>query len=171
MKATALVILFLCSLGLKAQIKIGDITVSEAMAKEYFLDCYTHPDTLWRDLRGFSREDGLRWEEIARQSLCTVDPPPSKAELAQREKENREEQRKDSLKRVNDKVLRPHGIKKTLEGKEYWFSNYSDKSLNCIDTSALSFEGDVTGYFISSIGYVVPRKPSAEDFAKWMRRK
>lgn len=32
--------------GYAQNIKIGDIEISDQMAKEYFLDCYTHPDTI-----------------------------------------------------------------------------------------------------------------------------
>ncbi len=30
----------------EAQIKIGDMEITEAIAKEYFLDCYVNPDTV-----------------------------------------------------------------------------------------------------------------------------
>lgn len=39
--------LFLMSFACQAQIKIGDITISDSLAKEYFLDCYQYPETTY----------------------------------------------------------------------------------------------------------------------------
>lgn len=39
-------ILLLLAISIQAQIKIGDITINESLAKEYFMDCHTHPDTV-----------------------------------------------------------------------------------------------------------------------------
>lgn len=36
----------LLSLNVKAQTKIGNITLSDSEAKAYFLDCYNRPDTI-----------------------------------------------------------------------------------------------------------------------------
>lgn len=43
-------LLFICltAFTVRAQnIKIGDISISDALAKEYFLDCYKRPDTVY----------------------------------------------------------------------------------------------------------------------------
>jgi len=45
-KIASVVSLLLISINVNAQIKIGDIEISEKLAKEYFFDCYNKPDTV-----------------------------------------------------------------------------------------------------------------------------
>lgn len=110
-------VLFLLSLTVaQAQIKIGDITVSRALAREYFLDCQTHPDTVTNPY------EKNYW--IVDDS-ATVGATYSEKEAAMRDAED------ERLTRVALGVFR---------GKDY------------------------------RKRYVVPRTPSAADFAKWLRR-
>jgi hypothetical protein len=41
----------LLSLQLHSQVKIDNLTIPDYEAKDYFLDCYKYPDTLWYQLR------------------------------------------------------------------------------------------------------------------------
>ncbi len=47
-KYNIFVVILMCLMGsaVDAQIKIGDIEITEALAKEYFFDCYAKPDTV-----------------------------------------------------------------------------------------------------------------------------
>lgn len=53
------------------QIKIGDITVSEELAKDFFYYCETNPDTITIHLGygGISQDEEYRFKELDRQSL------------------------------------------------------------------------------------------------------
>ena len=72
MKITLFVILlfgFLSVWGHAQNIKIGDIAISDSLAKEYFLDCYTNPDTIQSPNTIEGRDNIRRWEEIESKAI------------------------------------------------------------------------------------------------------
>ena len=62
---------FLLAEFLPAQVKIGDIEVSEKTAKDFFIYCQTNPDTITIHLGtgGVGQEEEYRFKELDRQSL------------------------------------------------------------------------------------------------------
>lgn len=107
-----------------AQIKIGDITISDSLAKEYFLDCHKHPDTLKKKYPNVSYADG-------------AERMMSDLEIKQKIEMDRFNQWLDEN---NIKVLRKYGNHNGIK-------------------------------YIEDEWYLMPRQPSASDFAAFMRRK
>lgn len=66
-----LIVLLLYSLIAFGQIKIGDITISEKIAKDFFYYCQINPDTITIrvSMGGTSEEEEFRYKELDRQSL------------------------------------------------------------------------------------------------------
>lgn len=124
MKIKIILILLITSLACKGQIKIGDITISDSLAKEYFLDCYQRPDTFKKKYSGISYVNG-----------------------GERFMTNYEIEQKNEMENFNSwldknkiKVLRKYG---NYKGEKYTEDEW----------------------------YLVPRTPSASDFAEFIRRK
>jgi len=59
-----IILFFLSAMFLPAQIKIGDIEVSEEIAKEFFYYCQTNPDTVVIKLPELVGEEDMRNFEI-----------------------------------------------------------------------------------------------------------
>jgi hypothetical protein len=103
-----------------AQIKIGHITISDSIAKDYFNDCQKNPDTLW--IR-------VRYQFLTHE----------------------------------DSIILGASVK--MFGESY---DYTPPPKEIIDKSI--------GYIYATVdrqkvGYVIPRTPSADDFAKWFLRR
>jgi hypothetical protein len=59
MKNLLFILLVLIPCLASAQVKIGDITLTDKEAKEYLLDCYSYPDTIWFP-NGYTQKSGTR---------------------------------------------------------------------------------------------------------------
>lgn len=59
---------------LAQNIKIGDIAVSDSLAKKYFLDCYQHPDTI----RNQPYSNGDWFDQKFKKSIGWYDPNQKK---------------------------------------------------------------------------------------------
>jgi len=56
----------------RAQVKIDNLEVSDKIAKEYFLDCYKNPDTVWfRSMNGGFSPDPQR-DEYGRMAIKII---------------------------------------------------------------------------------------------------
>jgi hypothetical protein len=75
MEKMILLLLLFVNVNTFAQIKIGDITLSEKEATEYLLDCYNYPDTIWLP-SSFSYKIGTRtWRhEIEDKAIDVIWP-------------------------------------------------------------------------------------------------
>ena len=57
----AWVVIAVCVILAKGQIKFGDITVPDSVAKEYFLDCWKHPDVVYNHSIGEIQDHDYMW--------------------------------------------------------------------------------------------------------------
>jgi hypothetical protein len=145
-----LILILLLSTAMFAQIKIGDITIPESTAKEYFLYCYKHPDTTWFYQYSDSKI------EIEKQRI-------------------RDEQRKKELAKRLSKVKTHADSIKTFWGM--WGSqidtamrlidnrewNLARNNIGCVNKSKKVNE-DITEHYT---GYLTKHKPTALDFSRW----
>ena len=156
------------------QIKIGNITIPENLAKKYLLDCYKHPDTVM--LKSM-------WEDKIRNNNVSFS--------YSYEEERHQKMRVESF---NDKVL-SSSISRIVD--TLWFKDRYDTSYNYMGCRILACTGcteeflDKTNnkeilkekasgikkiefikdHFIAlpSSKYLVPRTPSEADFIKWLK--
>ena len=134
-----LICLFFFSLGVNAQVKIGNITVTESTAKEYFLFCYQNPDT-------------SRW---------FYDYTVTKA---MKEKHKRLSERLDKAKNYADTldVFRTDSTIsrcRQLRPDEAYLSNNN--------VGHISKTREIHGETFYYIAYLTKHEPTAQDFSEW----
>lgn len=117
--------------GVSGQIKIGDIEIPEKMAKEYFLDLYTKPDTVNAgDLimnKGWFSPSKVIWSERKKRIIKII----------------------------------------------YNCSDWKEKGHPNEESfiRRIKGEGGFDLGILERIFCIIPREPSASDFAKWMRKR
>lgn len=156
MKILFFILIPFCSFG---QIKIGDITVSNDVAKEYFLDCKQKPDTVWRTHFFYMESDmneEIYWAKNEGQSLYKV---KSKREIAYDIKLKEE----IGQRRIRDSIAT---IGFTQQQRDSYFINQFNSSTT---TSQIIYHGQIDSNHFPE-GYAIPRTPSASDFATWFSK-
>lgn len=111
------------------QIKIGDIEISDAIAKEYFLDLYAKPDTIPYRYLVINKEPYRSGEEI----------------WSERKKK----------------------VQKTI----YKCSDWKELGYSSKKEFIWLIKGKDGPGRSERIFYILPREPSASDFAKWFRKR
>ena len=135
-----LICLFFFSLGVNAQVKIGNITVTESTAKEYFLFCYQNPDT-------------SRWFY---EYTVTKD---------MKEKEKRFYESLDKARSYVDSMAvfqfdsSTSCFSRMANEEENYFLEHSIGRV----TTSIERNGDTFYY----IGYLTKHEPTAQDFLEW----
>lgn len=128
-----------------AQIKIGDITVSESIAKDYFLWCYQNPDTTW-----FYQYGELKSEIEKRR----IEEEDFQRKLA------KAKTHKDSVKLIGERFNRMDiGYSRTLTNEE---SQLMRHNLGTVDRKEET--NDIIYYYT---GYLTKREPTARGFSEW----
>lgn len=142
--------LLLCAVFCQAQLKIGSITVDSETAKKYIADCYLHPDTV----RPKSMYDFLSCTN------CSVS--------------NEEIQRAKIMADDFNENLIKYNIGEVIDTVHYeahsdtlydgvLFANYDYKK----DAKNIEIEHQPAWSYVDWKGYLMPRKPSEQDFVKW----
>ncbi len=156
---TILSCLLLASAG--AQIKIGNIAVSDSIGKKYLLDCYQHPDTMklkdeWQDVPVLSRSANM------------VEYMPMTPE--------QEMQYKQPIRDYNSRIVQ-NSIGKAFKSIPYnahadtlWTSIWSDGNGWKHSKDYYQIVQVPAGADREFIGFLVPRKPTEEDFIKWLSK-
>ncbi len=96
-----LLFIFLVPIIANSQIKIGSITISDSLAKEYFFDCIKNPDTIYVDM---TTENSRKYQSLM---LYEVEPPECAARREESERESKEYEKKHPSKLLakNDTIL------------------------------------------------------------------
>jgi hypothetical protein len=153
MKKLSLLLLLL-PLSLLAQIKIGNITIPDSVAQKYFLDCYSHPDTVKPKSE----------YEFYSCTNCTVSN-----EETQRAK-NMSDDFNENLKKCNigdvrDTVYYKASDITLYDGIVYASFDYQKGA------KKITIKHFDAGKYVDWKGYLMPRKPSEQDFVKWYNEK
>lgn len=140
------------TVGVKGQSKIGNITVSDSVAKAYLLDCYNHPEKLTEK----SVYDYWSCNN------CSI--PGSEWDKIKDKVESYNNQlRKDAIGHWVDTVKYQAGVDTVYEG--YVFGN--GKSTHY---GKATIQPHPAGVRLDYKGYLVPRKPSEIDFIRWLAK-
>lgn len=145
MKFITLLIIISLTHSSYGQIKIGDITIDNKIAKEYFQDCYLHPDIVTPE-----QEYGLP-DEWGREQNSLI-----------RERNNELIIR--SIGKRYDTIYY-EAYNDTLYDGVLWASYDFKKGVKKI-----TIEHQKAGRYIQFKGYLIPRKPSEIDFIKWQNK-
>lgn len=148
---------FFLSNVLFAQIKIGDIIISDSLAKEYFIDCYQHPETLQKDdYHNYIPANTVYYDR---------DYDWAKIKAAEYNKYIDDNS-------IGGEITVPVVLSDTTfyikdgDTTGYDFNGHYDIHHG----KTISQHRNAESYTYHTGDYVVPRKPSAEDFTKWMIR-
>jgi len=148
-----LILILLPFIGI-SQVKIGEITITEQQAKEYFLDCYNNPDTIDGKVNNYVETDFEKeLRKIAIRQL--YDTVLIKAHY----------DTTFNYPFVNPTPFGRLSYSQYLEEREK-VRNISRKS----GISSIKYIPDRTR-IIQTHFYLVPRKPSEIDYIKYIKRK
>jgi|GEM_PF-2071773 hypothetical protein len=145
-----------------AQTKIGNITISDSLAQRYFLYLYQHPDTVSEKSEDDYRT--IHWNADHTSGYAD----PETFEQGQQIKNMVNEFNGNLHHAAIGKAYKSVHYKAHIdtEWKDMWFgtggSGHSKdytKIVNVPDTTEQEF-----------IGFLVPRKPTEQDFIKWMAK-
>lgn len=138
------------TISVKAQTKIGELTVSDSTAKKYFLDCYNHPDTI---KERSSHDYGI--------------PDCSGCSFNYNDFTNAEREAKDYNSQLKNnsigKVTHVVNVPARIDTSYYFNSFVSNKHLK---QKPLITHREAYSY-IEFVGWLIPRKPAEQDFIKW----
>ena len=155
---TLLIFILTLSVSVEAQIKIGNITVSDSLGKAYLIDCFMRPDTL------------------VKISIWTEENYKPKYKPLFTESEKAACKKIDSLNDLNSKIKNMIYLSGTADVRI--ISDYNEKENRVkkynqwLESSAINtIQG--RGWFRDSsiTWYLVPRKPTDTDFIIWFNKK
>jgi len=139
----------LISTAMNAQIKIGNITLPDSIAKEYLLDCYSHPDIVQ-----------------LRHTMDFYDNLPL-------EKFHNTPYKNTGIQDSMDLMLKTHGsivysgYSRTLINGNYEEAKRKSEEQNAyIKTNSIGKIKDAWGWE----WYLIPRKPTEIDLIKWLAK-
>jgi hypothetical protein len=149
-----LTVLILCLLAtsVKGQdIKIGDIAISDSLAKNYFLWCYQHPDTSW-----YFRYSESKKEVEEQQKKYEAREKIVNAKLA------KAKNHADTLKAYSNLtgVDVASSYSRIISERENYLSSHNIGEVGKKEKK----DSDMTWYYT---GYLTKHEPTAQDFSEW----